>query len=201
MNLKKFIKEKFLSNLYVRLHGKNNLVVADLSKKIFVKIYGNNNTVILEDTVHPFVCNIYIGTYDCRVNNCIVKIGSGSSSKGLNIHLMEDSSSVYIGKNAMFSFNVDIWASDTHSIIDKDKNELINLGLSVNVEDNVWVGQDVRICKNTNIAAGCVVGMGSIVTKKFDKNNCVIAGNPAKVVKENIKWDRLRPKQYLESYQ
>ena len=84
MSIKKFLKEKFLSNLYIRLHGKNNVVKADLSKKVLVKIYGDNNSVIIDDTKHPFVCNIYIGTYDCRVNNCTVKIGQNSSSNGLN---------------------------------------------------------------------------------------------------------------------
>ena len=29
-----------------------------------------------------------------------------------------------------------------------------------------------------------IVGAGSIVTKSFTKGNCVIAGNPAKVIKE-----------------
>lgn len=187
-----------MSKIYIRVHGKNNFVKTNLSKKVFVKIYGENNKVIMEDTPYPLVSNIYIGTRDCRVNNCTVKICSNCSSNGLNIHLMEDGSSVYIGENSMISFNVDIWASDTHSIIDKTNNILINLGRSVIIEDNVWIGQDVKICKNTHIAEGCVVGIGSIVTKQFKVKNCILAGNPAKIVKENVEWNRLRPKQYLQ---
>ena len=57
---------------------------------------------------------------------------------------------------------------------------------------------NARICKNTLIPDNCIVGISSVVTKKFETKNCVIAGNPAKVVKEDIKWNRMRPKQYLE---
>ena len=51
----------------------------------------------------------------------------------------------------------------------------------------MWVGNQVIILKGTEIADNCVVGSGSVVTKKFT-NNLVIAGNPARVVKENIDW-------------
>ena len=191
------IIKRIFKNHFIRLHGKNNVVNVNLDKKIFVKIYGDNNKVIIEDTPHPFVSNIFIGTYDCRVNNCTVKIGKNCSSNGLNIHLMEDDSFVKIGDDCMFSFSVDIWASDTHSILDKSDN-LINLGKSVEIGNSVWIGQDARICKNTLIPDNCIVGISSVVTKKFETKNCVIAGNPAKVVKEDIKWNRMRPKQYLE---
>ena len=192
------ILKRIFKNHFIRLHGKNNIVNVNLDKEIFVKIYGNNNKVRIEDTPHHFGGEIYIGTYDCRVNNCTVKIGKNCSSNGLNIHLMEDDSRVNIGENCMFSFSVDIWASDTHSILDENDN-LVNLGEFVEIGDTVWVGQEARICKNTVIPNNCIVGMSSIVTKKFETPNSIIAGNPAKVVKENIKWNRLRPKQYLEN--
>ena len=53
--------------------------------------------------------------------------------------------------------------------------------------------------KNTTIPNGCVVATRSIVTRNFEKENCIIAGSPAKVVKENISWDRQRPQNYITS--
>jgi len=42
--------------------------------------------------------------------------------------------------------------------------------------------------KNVTIPNECIVGAGSVVTKRFDKEYCVIAGNPARVVRENVQW-------------
>jgi len=44
------------------------------------------------------------------------------------------------------------------------------------------------IPKGTKIRNNCVVGANSLLNKKYDYENVVIAGNPAKVVKENIVW-------------
>jgi len=33
---------------------------------------------------------------------------------------------------------------------------------------------------------GCIIGANSFVNKVFNQNNCIIAGNPARIVKENV---------------
>jgi hypothetical protein len=44
-------------------------------------------------------------------------------------------------------------------------------------------------------AAGADV---QVFTPDVEKESCVIAGNPAKIVKEEIRWDRIRPNNYLK---
>ena len=92
-----------------------------------------------------------------------------------------------------FSFSFSL----IHSIFDENGN-LINVGQSITIGNHVWICKDVKIMKNTNIPDGCIVAQGSIVTKKFEKENCILAGNPARVVKENIHWDSIRPNDYLK---
>ena len=48
----------------------------------------------------------------------------------------------------------------------------------------------VIFLKGTSIGDNCVVGASSIVTKKIEKSNVAVAGNPATIVKENIDWKR-----------
>ena len=40
-----------------------------------------------------------------------------------------------------------------------------------------------QILKGTQLGDGCVVGAGAVVSGKFEEN-CVIAGNPAKVIRK-----------------
>ena len=43
--------------------------------------------------------------------------------------------------------------------------------------------------KGVSLADGIIVGTRSLVTKSIDKENTLIVGTPAKVIKENIEWD------------
>ena len=56
------------------------------------------------------------------------------------------------------------------------------------LEDDVWIMSRVTILKGSYIAKGSAVAANSLVNKKFTQNNILIAGSPAKILKENIKW-------------
>lgn len=174
--------------------GQNNIIQMP-EWRTQIRIHGNNNKVIIDKTAQ-FTGSIYIGAPDSYTDNCVVIIGKNTQSNGTDIHLMEDNSTVEIGSDCLFSTNVNIACSDTHSILDFDDN-LLNTGKFVKIGNHIWICQDARIGKNVTIPDNCIIGMGSIVTKEFTEPNCIIAGNPAKVVKKNIKWNKLRPKQYL----
>ena len=46
-----------------------------------------------------------------------------------------------------------------------------------------FIGCNTIILKGTVIGDGCVVGAGAVVSGKFE-DNCVIIGNPAKVIRQ-----------------
>ena len=50
---------------------------------------------------------------------------------------------------------------------------------------NVWIGEYARICKGVTIGDGSIVAANAVVTKNVPAN-CIVAGNPARIVKENI---------------
>ncbi|HHX61234.1 MAG TPA: transferase [Epulopiscium sp.] len=58
------------------------------------------------------------------------------------------------------------------------------IGAYVNIQDNVLIGQGATIIsgKVDYIGENSIIGAGSVVTKNVEAN-CVVAGNPAKVVK------------------
>ena len=91
--------------------------------------------------------------------------------------------------DSQLSWGVDVWCTDAHTITDLEGNP-VNYAESIEIGRHVWVGKDVKIGKNVRIADNSIVGWGSIVTKRFDEPNVILAGTPAKIVKRGINWDR-----------
>ena len=177
--------------------GDNNKISVPDGSPAIVQIHGDNNTVILEDNEMPSYVTIVLGRSDARVDNCTVHIGKRCSMGGLYMQLHEDGTQITIGDDCMFSFNLRFWASDMHSIIN-EHGEVTNVCKHIKIGNHVWLGANVTVCKNTEIADNCIVGAQSVVAGKFTKPNCILAGNPARVVRENVNWDRRFPKQYMQ---
>lgn len=55
----------------------------------------------------------------------------------------------------------------------------------VKIGENCWIGQYVRIQKGVTIGNNCIIAANSVLTKDVP-DNCIAAGNPAKIVKTNI---------------
>ena len=53
------------------------------------------------------------------------------------------------------------------------------------IHDNVWIGRNSIINKGVTIGENSIVAAGSVVTKDVPPN-CIVGGNPAKVVKTDI---------------
>ena len=57
----------------------------------------------------------------------------------------------------------------------------------------------VMIFKGAVIPDGSVVGAGSLVNKKFEEENILIAGSPAKKIRSDIEWRREDFAKYMDN--
>lgn len=172
---------------YIKFEKKsshNKVIIGDnvTFKSLRVIFRGNYNTLVIEDNVN------WGGDILIHDNNRTVRIGKNSTSK--NVYLLSRDNDVSIGENCMFSRGIEIRATDVHKIYDLQSNKQLNKPSDVVIGNYVWVAAKVTISKGALIADGSVVGANSFVNKKFTQSNCVIAGSPAKIVKESIRWKR-----------
>ncbi len=144
--------------------------------------FGSNNTIELgKDCVAK---NASFYTEDD--NNAII-IADHTRFEG-KIHIaVTESTKCTIGNDCLFSSEIVIRTGDSHSILN-EAGARINPAKDVVIGNHVWVGHRVLITKGVSMPENCVVGTGAVVTKPIDKDGTVIAGVPAKIVKENIHW-------------
>jgi len=180
-----------------------NLILLKLRNKVRIK--GRNNKIFLSDKNRIRYCEISL-----KGNNSTLSFDNGANLKGVFIEIDGDNCSVQIGKNTvigestylscrgnnteltigencMFSRNVKVMTSDGHNIT--QNSVLINPNASIHIGDKTWLADNCVILKGTEIKSGAVVGIDSVVTKNVAENS-IVAGNPAKMIKQNIAWSK-----------
>lgn len=190
------------NNVNLRIVGSGNKVIIGKNCKlnnVSINIFGNFNTILIgSNTIIYSFTNIIVGdSASNEVDNCFVKIGEYVGIGSSTLLLMEPSSKLFIGDNCAISSEIDIYVSDTHSLISSD-GELLNYGTECRIGNHVWIGKSCKIGKNACIPNNTVVGWNSTVMGKFKEENTVIAGNPTKVIKRGVNWNYQSPKAYLD---
>jgi acetyltransferase-like isoleucine patch superfamily enzyme len=68
----------------------------------------------------------------------------------------------------------------------------MNHAIDVSIGNHVWMGNKTIVLKGALVPDNTIVATGAIVTKAHEGGNVILAGNPARVVKEDIDWVRQR---------
>ncbi len=172
------IKDVFI-NGYAVIRGILNKWKFNKSGKLLrmekgVRVMKNNGTVILGDRVllHRYVkLSAYGGKIEIGNNSYI-----GDRTE---IHAGE---MVKIGSCVNIAWDCNILDRDYHAF--ESDSEVKK---PVIIENRVWIGARSIILKGVTIGEGAVVAAGSVVTRDVPPR-CLVAGNPAKVIKENVSW-------------
>lgn len=126
---------------------------------------------------HPVV----LRTIDTEAS---IHIGENTGISGATIVAAKH---IRIGRECLIGANVTIVDTDFHTIaplnrrLNSNKTEIGSA--PIEIEDNVFIGMNSVILKGVKIGANSVVGAGSIVAKDVPRN-AVVAGNPAKIIRE-----------------
>ena len=115
------------------------------------------------------VINCEIGKYCSIADNCVI----GGMSHPTD--WVSTSPVMYQGKNCLKTNFTDLpYEESKHTVIEND----------------VWIGNNCHIKAGVHLSTGCVIGMGSVLTKDVGPYE-IWAGNPAKLIRKRFDDDMI----------
>lgn len=176
--------------LDMTINGSNN--VLDIYKcpfkNTYIQIYRDKNTLEIKEqesaiaNAHIYVSyggSMFIGR-NCELSNGDLELCVAGDY--IEKHKM------VIGDNTHIAKGTIIRTSDGQSLIDPETNLPTDPPEDVIIGNHVWIMSRCIILKGSHIPDGCAVAANSLVNKKFDEENLLLCGTPAKIMKQNIRW-------------
>lgn len=136
---------------------------------------------------------IRIGDYFSIMRHSALYAHDGEITIGNNVGInanvcigAADNGQIVIGNNVMIGQNAVLRASDhEHDGIDIPIINQGHTGGKIIVEDDVWIGANVVVTRNTRIGAHSIVAAGSVVTRDVEPYS-IIGGIPAMLIRKRI---------------
>lgn len=119
-----------------------------------------------------------------RADNGVITFGKNFSCS--NGCFYSCSQALSFGDNVLVGWNVNIRDADGHTLYHDCKK--VSSIKPVCIGNHVWIAANVDILKGVSIPDGCVVAYRSCLTKPIDIEKCLVAGYPAKIIRNNIEW-------------
>ncbi|MFC3825837.1 MULTISPECIES: acyltransferase [Niastella] len=208
MTLKSIIKNLLPHYIVSRYNQKNN----STTKDSYLKYLEQGNSILRDNfyirvDVPTAGKRVKIGDDNMLDCNIIFESGTGEVIIGNRVFIGASTiicrSKVEFGNNIFVAWNTCFYDHDSHSLdyrhrqqditqqltdfrngesFIKNKNwEVVN-SAPIKICDNAWIGMNALILKGVTVGEGAIVAAGSVVTKSVPAWT-VVAGNPAKVVK------------------
>lgn len=190
--IKLYIIKKIANNFqHIRI-----IIYRNLSEKL--KTIGKPEikqpSLFLGEGTIEFGTNVNIGYYpspyfysgnahfEVRTKESKIVIGNNVYFNNNFVVIAEES--ISIGNNVLIGTNVELYDSDFHNI-----DPQLRFGCKthhvapIRIEDNVWLGSNVKILKGVTIGENSVISNGAVVTKNIPAN-VVAGGIPARIIKK-----------------
>ncbi|WP_379923054.1 acyltransferase [Erythrobacter sp. R86502] len=175
------------------IKGQGNVIRIGASQNpqtLNLYVFGHDNEILIGSGSLLQNLRIEIGSVRWMCSRARIRIGDGFSIASQGRFILPNSGNLLeIGDRCMFSSNIVVRGGEyPHLVFDNESGAYLDVSDGIFIGNHVWVGEGVFIGKSVTLPDDCIVGTRSVVTKRFDETHCVIAGNPARIVKRSVRW-------------
>lgn len=153
----------------------------DIEDAITVAFLGGGNRIKIGPRVSAEKLDI------CCGSNSVCMIGEGTEI--VKAHFFVTNGSIEVGQDCLFSDHVTLRNHDAHHIFDKNTRKRINYPGNIKIGDHVWIGHGAILLGSASVGDNSIVGTMAVTSSSFPEE-VVIAGNPARIIREHVCWSK-----------
>lgn len=153
----------------------------DVEESIIIHFLGGNNHIKIGRQVSVGKLNIYCG------QNVLCSIGDGTEIEEAKMIITDGK--IEMGQDCLLSTSVILRNHDKHHIFDKATGKRLNYAGNMKIGNHVWLCHGVTLLGSAAIGDNSIVGTMAVTSSSFPKE-VIIAGNPAKVIREQVCWSK-----------
>lgn len=159
------------------------VVAADLTNVVSLLVGGDEATVFLGPRTELTAGDLY-----CGARSVVVLNGDVIATRCPVIDA-RNGGSVVAQRDQLWAAGVYLATDDMHRLEDVATGQRLNpFGASIRLGEHVWLGRDVVLTGDVEIGDGAVVGTRSMVRGQKVAARTVVAGTPARVIREGVTW-------------
>lgn len=153
----------------------------DIEESVTLHFLGGNNHIKVGRQVSIGELDIHCG------KNALCSIDDGTEIEEAKIIITDGK--IEIGQDCLLSTSVILRNHDKHHIFEKEAGRRINYPGNIKIGNHVWLCHGVTLLGSAVIGDNSIVGTMAVTSSAFPKE-VVVAGNPAKIIRENVCWSK-----------
>lgn len=173
--------KKLGSEVYLDKRGNRIEFTEDIEDTVVITFLGNHNSIKIGKGVSVGKLSVFCG------KEAYCRIGEGTEIEDAKIIITDGS--IVIGNDCLFSHQVTLRNHDTHHIFNKNTGKRINYAGNMRIGNHVWLGHGVTLLGSSDIGDNSIVGTMAVTLGTFPKE-VIVAGNPARIVREHVCWSK-----------
>ena len=178
------IPEKLVETMvFYPFSGALIVLGTDITSVASLLLGGDDATIFIGPDTFMSCAELY-----CGASSSIVLVGKVVATSRAVVDA-RNGGSVFAEWDQLWAAGVYIATDDMHRLEDLETGERLNpYGAHIRLGEHVWLCRDAVVSGHTEIGAGCVVGLRSVVRGQKVPAHTAVAGTPARVIREGITW-------------
>jgi acetyltransferase-like isoleucine patch superfamily enzyme len=176
----------FMFKTRITVRGTGNVVTIgrhSVLRECRIQICGDANSLRLGERTRATDCEIWLEDSRNRVS-----FGEDTVVCERTFIAASEGTAITVGANCLFSSDLTIRSSDSHSIVSKATGVRINPARDIKIGDHVWIGHKVIVLKGSRLGSHSIVASGSVVAGRHFQTNVIVGGNPSHVLRAGVDW-------------